>query len=357
MKDKSIITATVRRYSLFSGLLVSSIAIVTASLLYLMFSSMETSASSAAVKQAYRSAALLQSSSTLNGLKARCTDKNIVAGFTLFKQSRDDRYGIPIFSTESAIADIEGKTMISDSDQTLFEKAFIQIISDDKIYSEKESAFIIVYFPYDFENTRYIARALIPVSALMHLKIEQANHITNILKILLILSSFTFLLFFILSLIFSHQLRRIVARFSNSVQTALLKRELIDNNKTDKDFSQITENFNILLEEISEHKQTIDQLKLQSNDEEIFKHGVELLKKKDFVNAEHIFRTLTFIKPSSFGSYFNLGVIYARQKRWDESLFMFQKALSITPEDALSQQYCKKISKHIEPSLDNEKCS
>ncbi len=78
---------------------------------------------------------------------------------------------------------------------------------------------------------------------------------------------------------------------------------------------------------------------------DIFKFGVTLLKENRLEDAAALFTTLTFLKPEGFGSYFNLGVIYARRKDYAKSMDMFQRALQANPGNELTMQYIEKIRK------------
>jgi len=78
---------------------------------------------------------------------------------------------------------------------------------------------------------------------------------------------------------------------------------------------------------------------------DIFKFGVTLLKENRLDDAAALFTTLTFLKPEGFGSYFNLGVIYARRRDYAKSMDMFERALQANPGNELTKQYIEKIRK------------
>jgi TolA-binding protein len=74
-----------------------------------------------------------------------------------------------------------------------------------------------------------------------------------------------------------------------------------------------------------------------------FRKGVELLKKGSLAEAEAVFRALTIIKPDGFGAYFNLGVVLAKQRNFDRSLEMFEKAREINPSHTHTAVYIEKV--------------
>ena len=74
-----------------------------------------------------------------------------------------------------------------------------------------------------------------------------------------------------------------------------------------------------------------------------FRKGVELLKNGSLAEAEAVFKALTIIKPDGFGAYFNLGVVLAKQRDFDRSLEMFEKARAINPSHTHTAIYIEKV--------------
>jgi tetratricopeptide (TPR) repeat protein len=80
---------------------------------------------------------------------------------------------------------------------------------------------------------------------------------------------------------------------------------------------------------------------------EMFRKGVEFMKENNLEDAVSIFRSIVLMKPEGHGSYFNLGVAYARLKNYRLSLEMFGKAREIKPDYELTLKYMEKVQKMI----------
>ncbi|HRX15725.1 MAG TPA: hypothetical protein P5123_05395 [Spirochaetota bacterium] len=354
-RNNSIISSTIRQYSFMAGLLISASVAIFAVLLFFTYGKIETAASLAAFDNGYRFTELLRQSSSLNELKQKASSSDSIYGFTLFKRSRDDRFGLPVFSTEKIITELDSQNIISDSDPSIFEKAFEKTVSDKKIYSDKDKYYTIIYFPFDTDKERYIARVLVAVDNIAMIKINSSRHFIRAIKLLLTISVLAFAVFFFLSILFGIKIRNKFVKINKDVSEAIANREKISD--TNVEMVPLANSINSLIDDLLNQKKAIDKLKLLNDFDEIFKKGVEFLKIKQYEAAKHIFHTLILVKPDSFGSVFNLGVIYAKQKDYPQSLSMFQSALSINPDDKLSLQYCEKISKLAGAPLTNEKCS
>ena len=77
--------------------------------------------------------------------------------------------------------------------------------------------------------------------------------------------------------------------------------------------------------------------------DDMFRMGVQKLKDGNLEDAVHVFRALQLMRPESFGSYFNLGVAYAKMRSYDASLEMFDRALELNPAHELAKGYIDKV--------------
>lgn len=64
---------------------------------------------------------------------------------------------------------------------------------------------------------------------------------------------------------------------------------------------------------------------------EVFREGKRALQSGDLEAAERCFRRVIALDPKSSAAYVNLGVVYMRQKRWDEALAQLRKAEALSP--------------------------
>lgn len=77
----------------------------------------------------------------------------------------------------------------------------------------------------------------------------------------------------------------------------------------------------------------------------LFTTAVAFLKSSQLDDAIAIFRTLTIVKPQSFGSWFNLGVAHAKKREYENAIRMFEEARSLNPSFDVTSQYIDKLKR------------
>ncbi len=118
----------------------------------------------------------------------------------------------------------------------------------------------------------------------------------------------------------------------------------------DIDFNRLADSFNSFVDSLMD-KKTItmgseDYLAyINSRSNQLFQEGVSLIKENAFEDALESFRVLEILKPDSHAVVFNLGVIYAKMKRYMEAMVMFERAIKIDPDHELSLRYKEKVVK------------
>ena len=70
-----------------------------------------------------------------------------------------------------------------------------------------------------------------------------------------------------------------------------------------------------------------------SNPATIFREGKEAMQSGKLSLAEEDFRRVIALDPKSSAAYVNLGVVYMREKRWDDALVELNKAESLSPDE------------------------
>ena len=118
-------------------------------------------------------------------------------------------------------------------------------------------------------------------------------------------------------------------------------------NTVDDDLYTLAVSYNRLIDVHKSKDEIINNYKNRNVFDDIFKIGVDYIKTNNFNDAEIIFRSLIVLKPDGFGSYYNMGVIFAKKKDYINALTMFSKALQMNPTHLLTQQYISKLTNFV----------
>ncbi|MFW6366994.1 MAG: tetratricopeptide repeat protein [Spirochaetota bacterium] len=274
----------------------------------------------------------------------------------IFEQASDERYLLPVRTVKGAPLDTEDTGYRHPSDDTLFLRAYTETVIDPETYSDGAQYWQCVYFPVHINERRYVVQAAVSTVRTQYQISALAGRISAVIRALLLVSMLSFLLLFLLSVHFFKGIQLFFARLARHASEVVSGTADSRIREDDEDFRVLAESFNILTEELKDKDRRISELETGTMDD-LFKQGVAFLKERNHVKAEHIFSTLTYIKPSSYGSFFNLGVIYAKQGLYEKSLASFHEALKRNPDDSLTLSYCEKIQRHLELTDMHEKIS
>jgi tetratricopeptide (TPR) repeat protein len=116
----------------------------------------------------------------------------------------------------------------------------------------------------------------------------------------------------------------------------------------DNDLNELALSFNTIVSELKglkEKENLVKDIENKDSLNDLFKFGVNMLKENRFDDSINIFKTLTMLKPDGFGSFFNLGVAYAKKKEYNASLAMFGMALESNPDHEHTINYIEKVKR------------
>ncbi len=118
----------------------------------------------------------------------------------------------------------------------------------------------------------------------------------------------------------------------------------------DRELNRVADSFNSLIDCIKDqHTMTMETDEyvkyINSQADSIFAEGVSLMKDGQTDEAVVKFRTVCTIRPESHSSFFNLGVAYARSKKYAEALDIFDRAIEINPAHDMSRKYREKVAR------------
>lgn len=279
------------------------------------------------------------------------SDDDIIA-CVLYKPTEDENffrvYSIIYYDREFAFPFKKNEKIAGDLKNNHINSAVNMESIDRKIYNEGNMFFQHIYFPVKNGSKFTIIQLTVNASSAAHF-LKLFSQKETALRIKIFSSAVIFsVIIFIITILYMHNLSLFINSLTSVITRAADGKTNIKLNKdADSDFEELAVSLNSLIGGIEEKEKLISEMSDKIDTAELFKDGVQLLKEKDLKHAEAVFLTLIRLRPESFGSYFNLGVIYAKQKYYDSALKMFQKANEINPEYEMTSSYISKVRKHL----------
>ncbi len=235
-------------------------------------------------------------------------------------------------------------------------KGLFEPAVDPVIHSSKGVYWQNVYVPFSLGKKEVVLQFSFSAAALQAALNEYSAEIGRMKKIVALLATALVIAVFGASYLFMHNFTLLIDGLSASIKKASAGELDVNLNAgADDELMELATSFNSLvggMRELKEREKTFEEKEkilseLENRDTlgDIFKFGVTLLKENRLDDAAALFTTLTFLKPEGFGSYFNLGVIYARRREYGKSIDMFERALQANPGNGLTIQYLEKIRK------------
>ncbi len=270
------------------------------------------------------------------------------AGVYIFSRTSDDRYFRlrDIVISNPPLAGIFTKgTVLKDSRSVdHMRRGLTEVSVDTTMRSKKEYVWQNVYFPLEAGNNNYVVMMQSPAYNTINI-LGQFQAAAHRMKVhILVITSISLVVVIFLVLLFTHNMSMVVHNLSGSMRRAAEGDLSISlNPAADSDFRELATSFNTLIEELRSKERDIEELNQKDTISDIFKLGVSRLKENNIDEAITLFSTVTILKPDSFGSFFNLGVAYARSGVYDASIDMFRRALDINSEHELAMSYIEKI--------------
>ncbi len=272
-----------------------------------------------------------------------CSEEKGFYYILLFSKTSDENYfrlrgKVPLKKDFRLQIEI-GSVVKEEKSKNYLKEAQLSGIVEPEIYSNKGLYWQNVYFPFKVKRKTYIIQFIVSASKTEYLLSIYNRSNNNAKWIIIIVSIVMIIAAVIATIIFMHNYSLLIKNLSQYIEKAA-KGDLNVSIKTinDDELNKLANSFNSLIHELKD-KSSSEPLS------SIFATAVKCLKENNLDDAISLFKTITILRPEGFGSYFNLGVAFAKKKDYRQSLDMFNKALEINPQHELTGKYIRKVEK------------
>lgn len=221
--------------------------------------------------------------------------------------------------------------------------------TDPGIYCAGGTCWQNVYAPIRIGNRDYVVEFMFPASRTRDALGEYSSSLKEGKVYIIAVTVVILIVIFILIFLFQQNFALLIKNLSSRMKKAAGgELDVGLNPGADMELNELALSFNSLLEEMKGLKEKEKRAKELEGLEilnDLFRTGVNLIKEARFEHAVPLFKTLTILKPDAFGSYFNLGVAYAKTGDYESSLAMFDRALLAKPGHALTINYIEKVKR------------
>lgn len=287
-------------------------------------------------------------------LEKYCKQDSDILSVIIYTSTSDDNYFKVLnkITLNGPVIDLKkNKTVKENKEMNYLRKAMFGSIADPNIYLTNGFYYQIVYQPYKFEKKNLVIQFLISSSKINTALEQYDKSLYEIKKKIIILTGILILSVFVITFMMSYNFSILVKNLTQRLSQAAQGDEITLNEEADSELSELAISFNKVatgLKELKEKDKIIKELQGNNSFGDLFKYGVDLLKNSNIDDAVAIFKTLTIMKPDSFGSYFNLGIAYAKKKDYKNSLNMFERALQANPKHEVTRQYIDKVKRLVD---------
>ncbi len=236
-------------------------------------------------------------------------------------------------------------TVKEQKEMNYLKRGLLDPVVDPDIYYQDGRAWQNVYLPLAIGGRKAVAQCRMSVADSWH-AISSYVRETRVLRIsMALVTLITVLGVVALSIILAQNYSLLIRNLSDTMEKAaggdlgVALRETADT-----ELSRLALSFNALVEEMKERPSKTAPPPA-ADTAPLFSTGVSLLKDGRLDDAIAVFNAIVAIKPTGFGSYFNLGVAHAKKGDYDRAEKMFGEALAINPSFRLSAEYIEKIRK------------
>jgi tetratricopeptide (TPR) repeat protein len=282
-------------------------------------------------------------------LKKYCSKDSDYLYIIIFSKTADENY----YKIQKKIPFNPSIKIQADSNESVQEKkeinylkaGLLKPIIDPTVYFSNNIYYKTVYHPFKINSYDYVVEFIVSSSEVINTLGEYSEKINNIKKYSIIVAVCAVIIIIITTLLFNYNFSLLIKNLSGHLKKAA--EGSLDAGLgpvKDDDLNELAYSFNGIFSELKLKKDFTGEL---------FKLGVNLLKEQNTADAIAIFRTLTITKPNAFGSSFNLGVAYAKNKQYDLSIDMFSKALEINPGHEITLDYIVKVKRLQEAQKKN----
>ncbi|MCU0847353.1 MAG: hypothetical protein MUD12_05655 [Spirochaetes bacterium] len=273
--------------------------------------------------------------------------KGIVAAVIYVKTQDENFFRILDFVKMDEAPDlgIELNTTVKENKDTNFlKKALLGKTAEPRIYEKDGMYWQSIYAPYRLKKGNAVIQLMLSAESPALVVAGFEKSLKGIRIFMVVLAIALVIAVLILAGIFIQNYSMLINNLSSYMQKAA-DGELNINlgSSGDKELNQLALSFNSLMEELKDknEKAAVDP------ESSLFNLGVQLLKENRVEDSISVFKTLIITRPDSFGSYFNLGVGFAKIGDYHSSASMFEKAAAINPSDELTSRYLEKIRSNL----------
>ncbi|MBN2401337.1 MAG: hypothetical protein JXN64_02960 [Spirochaetes bacterium] len=286
-----------------------------------------------------------------NGLKEYCLKDNEFLYILIFSNTADENYfkiqkKIPVNPLFKITAQYN-KLIQEKKDTNYLKTGISKPVIDPAIYSLNNQYYKTIYHPFSIKNNYYVIEFFVSASEVITAFNDYSEKINAVKKYSVIIAAYAVVLIIIITFLFNYNFSLLVKNLSGHLKKAAegsLNLDITD--IKDDDLNELAISFNSIFSELKQKKDFSGEL---------FKLGVDLLKQQNFSDSIAVLKTLSIIKPNSFGTCFNLGVAYAKNRQYYMSLDMFEKALEVNPGHAVTIDYIAKVKRLLEFQKKNER--
>lgn len=281
----------------------------------------------------------------IKSLSRFCNEKRGFLSVIIYRETGDDNFfrvvgEVPVDHRISFNLD-QNKKIRENKKKNYLRRARLSVVVDPEIYSWENIYWHSIYSPYKSKKRNYIIQYLVTASGTYHLMTDYNRSINFLRKAMAVVSFILVLAVSLLTMIFINNYSLLISNLTRSISKAAKgEYDIIIKETDDEQLNELASSFNSLVDELKE-------ISAKEPHGELFKRGVELLKENNLEDAVSIFRAIVLMKPEGHGSYFNLGVAYARLKKYRLSMEMFIKAREIKPDYELTFRYIEKVENLI----------
>ncbi len=271
-----------------------------------------------------------------------------VLGVLIFARTADDRYFRVLYRNSlhaSFRIDVEsGSVVMPEHFNEYLQKGLFAPAVDPIIHTSGAFAWRNVYHPFRMERRNLVICFMVSSLGGLAVLDEYETSIEKLKRVIVIIHSLAAVAVVAFLAFFLHYYRLLLNALAHFMKRASRGDLSVSISAVEGDeLEELATSFNNLVEELRVMKEREKSISPRDTLDDVFKAGVEKLKAGMLEDAMHIFSALTILRPESFGSYFNLGVAYAKMRRYTESIEMFDRALAANPHHAIAHSYRQKV--------------
>jgi len=281
-------------------------------------------------------------------IKRQASRDSSILGVLIFGRTADDSYFRVLYKDSlnaSFALDVDiGSVVTLENHNEYLQKGVFSPTVDPTIHVSGAFAWRNVYHPFRMERRNLVICVMVSSAGGLAVLEEYESSMKKLKRVLVVVHSAAAVAVIVMLVFFLHYYRLLLNSLAESLKRATAGDLTVSISAPQGDeLEELASSFNGLVEELRMMKEREKSVPLRDPLDDVFKAGVEKLKSGMIDDAIHLFSSLTMLRPESFGSYFNLGVAYAKMRRYGVSIEMFDRALAINPNHEMARSYRQKV--------------